>query len=152
MQIFSDFWDTLARQAIGLVEVKERMVLVAEPGPVQFGQDIAVARNRDLVEVINDSGVPFTQQSASLIKQARATRPQAVLLGGTAQRTRRSTPGQTQRILAAQMFAPAFGIRLAQVATVRPALLSPIAAIEEPERIPCPPSWAEEILHPDPRY
>jgi hypothetical protein len=151
LEIFERFWEELTHEAIGAVQVNERLLLVPTVGgPVQFGDVLAVAADQDLIEVVNSTGSPFIDQAHVLIPQARAIRPQAVLLGGTGRQSHRAAPGRTRRILAAQIFAPQIGIQVAQIAPVHPEEPEPIAAVGAPRRVASPESWVQEILRRDP--
>ncbi|KAB2340874.1 hypothetical protein [Actinomadura rudentiformis] len=131
--------------ALNAVEVPERLVVVAGAvASVVHDQGIDVFGDGGVVAFVNDSGVPFVEQSEQLITTARRMKPEAVLLGGSALAGRPG--GSFRRILAVQMFSLAYEIRMARVAEVQPAQ-GPIRSVGEWRDAKAgPTAWAEEIL------
>jgi hypothetical protein len=125
--------------------VAERLVVVASgDGAVDHSAGISAYHEGKVVAYVNDSGVPFVEQSDDLIDQVAGLRPEAVLLAGSAVTGR---PGAAfRKVLAVQLFSVIHGIRLARVAPVEEAngVISAVAPWKDVKAGPT--VWAERLL------
>lgn len=137
----------VAAEAPTATEVPERLIVVAsDTVSVAHGGGIDLFQDGGVIAFVNDSGVPFVEQSERLVARAARLRPEAVLLAGSAIMGR---PGGTfRRILAVQLFSPLHGIRTARTAELTPAqgVIESVGPWRESKA--GPPIWAEKILAP----
>ncbi|RAY10736.1 hypothetical protein DPM19_33595 [Actinomadura craniellae] len=132
-------------KAVDSTEVPERLVVVAgDTASVVHPEGIDVYEDGGVLAFVNDSGVPFAEQTEQLIAKAVTLKPEAVLLGGSALTGRLG--GAYRRILAVQLFSARYGIRTAKIADVEPAegIIRSVGPWREAKAGPS--SWAEEIL------
>ncbi|MFC4912300.1 hypothetical protein [Actinomadura gamaensis] len=136
----------VGRATLGNEEVAERLILITDRQtslPHSAGLD--VYDNGGTIAFVNNSGVPFVEQSDDLIRRVAPLRPQAVLLAGSALTGRPG--GQYRRVLAVQMFSPLDALRAGRVAEVEPArgLIEKVLPWRNVKA--GPPVWAEQILN-----
>ena len=135
-------------QAVGSVEVPERLVVVSDStAEVRHATGTTLYEDGGVIAFVNNSGVPFVEQSDELVAQATKMSPVAVLLGGTAVSGR---PGGTfRKVLAVQLFSVLHGIRTARVAPVDTDAGGVISNVEAWREVSAGPRmWAEQILGP----
>jgi hypothetical protein len=90
--------------AVGAKEVAERLVVVASgTSSVPHAEGLEVFEGGGVIGFVNDTGVPFSEQSEELIARAAELKPEAVLLAGSALTGRPG--GAFRRILAVQLAA-----------------------------------------------
>lgn len=145
LQVLDDVCADVRENAIGETEVAERLVVVASsPGAVEHATGTEAYSVGNVVAFVNDSGVPFVEQSDDLISKVSGLHPEAVLLGGTALVGRAGT--NFQKVLAAQLFSAVHGIRITRIAPVEETdgVISSVAAWRDVK--PGPTVWVERLL------
>ncbi|WP_194906190.1 hypothetical protein [Catenulispora rubra] len=148
LQVLDGVCADVRDSAIGEEEVAERIVLVASSdGTVDAATGTSTHRAGDVVAFVNDSGVPFVEQSDDLISQVASLQPEAVLLAGSALTGR---PGAAfQKVLAVQLFSVIYDIRMARIASVEETngVISAVAPWKDVKAGPR--VWAERLLRPN---
>ena len=134
--------------AVGAVEVPERLVVVTDSfAEVRHATGTSVYEDGGIVAFVNDSGVPFVEQSDELVARAVEMRPVAVLLGGSAVLGRAG--GSFRKVLAVQLFSTELGIRATRIAPLDVAADGVIGEVAPWREVKAgPPMWAEKILSP----
>ncbi|WP_194927339.1 hypothetical protein [Catenulispora pinisilvae] len=145
LQILDGVCAEIRDSAIGDVEVAERLVVVASSeAAVDHSVGTSTYHEGNVVAFVNNSGVPFVEQSDDLIDQVAGLRPEAVLLAGSALTGR---PGAIfRKVLAVQLFSVIHGIRLARIAPVEETngVISAVAPWKDVKAGPA--VWAERLL------
>jgi hypothetical protein len=135
----------VSRRALGEPEVAETLIVVAnKTATVGHAGGLDVFEDGGVIAFVNNSGVPFVEQTEDLIARAAKLEPEAVLLGGSALTGRPG--GAYRRVLAVQMFSARLNLRRVKVAKVEPSR-GPIESIGAwTETRPGPPVWAEKVF------
>lgn len=135
----------VSEEAMNASEVSERLIAVtSETSSVAHREGLDIYEGGGVVAFVNNSGVPFVEQSEQLVARVAALKPEAVLLGGSALIGRPG--GSFKRVLAVQLFSTRLGIRTARIADVPPSqgAIESVGAWRETQA--GPPVWAEEAL------
>jgi hypothetical protein len=145
LQVLDDVCADVLENAIGEAEVAERLVVVASsPGAIEHASGTEAYGGGNVVAFVNDSGVPFVEQSDDLIGKVSGLNPEAVLLGGSALVGRAGA--SFRKVLAVQLFSAVHGLRITRIAPVEESdgVISSVAAWRDVK--PGPPVWVEQLL------
>lgn len=132
--------------AVGAIEVAERLVVVTDTtAEVQHSAGTARYEDGGVIAFVNDSGVPFVEQSDELVARAVEMKPVAVLLGGSGVIGRPG--GSFRKVLAVQLFSTEYGIRTTRIAPLEVDAEGFIREVQPWQQVKAGPSmWAEKIL------